>query len=167
MKIESIALGLLLLASCGESDDSGKKEYYSAVEAGGQNEEEYLEDNKESMSQAEKEMEEAAENTTSIKFEKMEHSFGKIKLESENDCEFKVTNTGKKPLVISNVDASCGCTTPQKPEKPIQPGKSDVIKVHFKPSSKSIEGKPVEKTITVTANTDPRITVLRINAIVE
>lgn len=167
MKIEFVALGLLLLVSCGESDDSGKKEYYSAVEAGGQNQKEYLDENAEELTQAEREMAEAAENTTTLKFEKMEHSFGKIKLESENDCEFKVTNTGKKPLLISNVDASCGCTTPQKPEKPIQPGKSDVIKVHFKPSSKSIEGKPVEKTVTVTANTDPRITVLRINAIVE
>jgi hypothetical protein len=80
---------------------------------------------------------------------------------------FEVSNTGNHPLVISDVQASCGCTTPQKPEKPIPPGKSDVIKVHFKPSSKSVDGKPVEKTITVTANTEPKITVIRINAIVE
>ena len=97
----------------------------------------------------------------------MVHEFGKIKLNSENDCVFEVSNTGNHPLVISDVQASCGCTTPQKPEKPIPPGKSDVIKVHFKPSSKSVDGKPVEKTITVTANTEPKITVIRINAIVE
>ena len=165
MKVQ-LGLCLVLLASCGESTDNSKKEYYSAIEATDANQEEYLNENEEGMTQAEKELEEANKNVTTLKFDKMLHSFGKIKLQSENDCEFKVTNTGKYPLTISDVQASCGCTTPQKPEKPIPPGKSDVIKVHFKPSSQSVDGQPLEKTITVTANTDPRLTIIKIQAVV-
>lgn len=167
MKAQLGLFCLLVLASCGESTDNSKKEFYSAVEATDANQKEYMDENEEGLTQAEKELEEANKNVTTLEFDKMTHSFGKIKLESENDCEFKVTNTGKTPLVISDVQASCGCTTPQKPEKPIAPGKSDVIKVHFKPASKSIDGKPLEKTITVTANTDPKITVIKLQAIVE
>lgn len=105
-------------------------------------------------------------NSTTLSFDKEVHDFGQIKLESENYCTFKVTNTGDKPLVIEDVQASCGCTTPEKPEGPIAPGKSDVIKVKFKPNSKSVDGKPVEKTITVTANTEEQISVVKIKGIV-
>lgn len=159
----------LLLVSCGGEKTSGKggDDYYSAIEATDANEEAYMDENSEGMDAAEKEMEEALKSSTTLEFDKMEHAFGKIKMDSENDCVFKVKNTGKTPLVISDVQASCGCTTPQKPEKPIPPGKSDVIKVHYKPNSKSVDGKPLEKTITVTANTEPRMTILRINAIVD
>lgn len=167
MKTQLGLLCLLLMASCGESTDNSKKEYYSAVEATDANQQDYMDNNKDGLTQAEKELEEASKNNTTLEFDKMMHNFGKIKLESENDCVFKVTNTGKNSLVISDVQASCGCTTPQKPEKPIAPGKSDVIKVHFKPASKSIDGKPLEKTITVTANTDPKITVIKLQAVVE
>lgn len=167
MKTQLGLLCLLLMVSCGESTDNSKKEYYSAVEATDANQQDYMDNNKDGLTQAEKELEEASKNNTTLEFDKMMHNFGKIKLESENDCVFKVTNTGKNSLVISDVQASCGCTTPQKPEKPIAPGKSDVIKVHFKPASKSIDGKPLEKTITVTANTDPKITVIKLQAIVE
>jgi Protein of unknown function (DUF1573) len=160
-----ILAGLALITSCGESDKSSTKgEVVSAIEAGGENEDAYLEEHKEEINAELKELEEEQKLLTTFKFDKEEHFFGKIKLESENDCEFKVTNTGKQPLIIENVQASCGCTTPQKPDKPIPPGKSDVIKVHFKPSS---SGKGIEKTVTVTANTDPRISVVKIKADVE
>ena len=165
MKIQFAFASLLLLASCGTDTEPKESEESSLVadEDGSKN----LNADLVKLDEAEQALEEAAKNTTSLKMDKMVHSFGKIKLESENDCVFTVTNTGKFPLAISDVQASCGCTTPEKPEKPIAPGKSDKIKVHFKPNSKSIDGKPVEKTITVTANTEPKITVIRINGIVE
>jgi len=166
MKIHFAFVALLLLASCAGNTENSTDNNSTSIEADPDGSKGINADLVE-LDKAEQELEAASKNTTSLKFEKMVHEFGKIKLNSENDCEFKVTNTGDYPLAISDVQASCGCTTPQKPEKPIAPGKSDVIKVHFKPSSKSIDGKPVEKTITVTANTQPKITVIRVNAIVE
>lgn len=106
------------------------------------------------------EEEKKEDQPTSMKFDKEVHDFGTIKLNSENTCEFRVTNTGKNPLIIYNTGASCGCTTPKKPEKPILPGQSDIIEVGFKPAS---EGD-VEKTVTVQANTEPRVQTVKIKA---
>ena len=75
------------------------------------------------------------------------------------------TYRGNKPLIISNVSASCGCTMPKKPEKPIAPGKSDVIEVVFK--SKPSMKNEIKKTITVTANTIKKIHKLEIRAFVK
>ena len=166
MKIHFVLAGLLFLASCGETSNNPAENSPESIVADPDGSKGLNEDLVE-LDKAEQELSEASKNTTSLEFKKMSHDFGKIKLSSENDCVFEVKNTGKFPLAISDVQASCGCTTPQKPEKPIAPGKTDVIKVHFKPSSKSVDGQPVEKTITVTANTDPKITVIRIKAIVE
>lgn len=155
------ATAIFLLTACSSNEQKSDSNLSSAIEAGGANDNAYLEENKEEIEAEMKALEEEQKTLTSLKFDKTEHYFGAIKLESENACEFVVTNTGKKPLIIENVQASCGCTTPKKPEKPIQPGKSDVIKVQFKPSS---EGNGVEKTVTVTANTEPKINVLKIKA---
>jgi hypothetical protein len=162
-----LATGWMLFGCGNASSNKNSGEVVSAIESGGENDASYMKENSAAMAEAEKELAEQAKSVTTLKLDKMEHDFGNIKLESENACEFKVTNTGSKPLLISDVQASCGCTTPQKPSGPIQPGKSDVIKVGFKPSSKSIDGKPISKTVTITANTDPRITVVTIKAIVE
>lgn len=104
-----------------------------------------------------------AASTTSMTIDKEIHDFGKVVEGVENHCTFKVTNTGDKPLVLSDVKASCGCTTPSKPEGPIAPGKSDKIEVGFKPNGRGVS----EKTITITANTDPRITVVKVKADVQ
>ena len=98
---------------------------------------------------------------TSITLDKIEHDFGKILTNSTHNCEFKITNSGKKVLVIHQVNASCGCTTPEKPEKPILPGESDVIKVSFKPSV--LQKNKTTKTITFIANTKEKIHELKIH----
>ena len=102
---------------------------------------------------------------TSLKFDKMKHDFGKVKEDTDNKTFFTVTNTGQNPLVIESVKASCGCTTPSKPEKPIAPGKSDKIEVVFHPKVGQL--KQQNKTIRVVANTDPSETVLNVGAFVE
>lgn len=102
---------------------------------------------------------------TSISFEKLIHDFGKVKPETDNRYKFKFTNTGKNPLIISDVKASCGCTTPYKPEKPILPGKSDYIDVNFHP--KASQSGDISKTITVESNIEGKISELQIKAIVE
>ena len=99
---------------------------------------------------------------TTMSFDKVDHDFGSIKEDTDNKVLFKVNNTGKHPLIISRVSASCGCTSPKKPTAPIAPGKSDVIEVVFHPTNST--QKEQTKTITVEANTDPQITILSIHA---
>lgn len=53
------------------------------------------------------------------------HDYGSIKEEVEVAVsEFEFTNTGKSPVVIQRVIASCGCTTPSYTREPVLPGKS-------------------------------------------
>jgi hypothetical protein len=87
-----------------------------------------------------------------MKFERETHDFGKIKAGDLVHYDFKFTNTGKSPLIITNATATCGCTKPEFPKTPIAPGASDVIKVTFNSTAKM---GLQDKQITVTANTNP------------
>lgn len=98
---------------------------------------------------------------TRIEFSKMEHDFGKIKQDSENTYEFSFKNTGKNPLIITSAKGSCGCTVPEYPTEPVQPGQSGKIKVKYSPGKQSGDQ---EKTVTIEANTDPVQTILKIKA---
>jgi hypothetical protein len=77
---------------------------------------------------------------------------GKVKEGTTVEVTFRFKNTGTKPLVITNVSASCGCTIPEKPEEPITPGEEGVIKAKF-----DSKGRPGVNTkeVYVTANTQP------------
>lgn len=103
-------------------------------------------------------------SATSIDFDKLKHDFGDVMPDSDNTTEFIVYNTGDKPLILDDVSASCGCTMPQKPEGPILPGESDVIKVTFHPKPGQVN--EIKKTITVTANTEKKVHMLEIRAFV-
>lgn len=70
---------------------------------------------------------------------------------------YRFKNTGTKPLVIVEASASCGCTVPQKPEKPVLPGETGFIKVVF--DSKGRVG-PAHKTVTVQSNAKPEFPTL-------
>jgi len=113
----------------------------------------------------EAQIQETQESLTTVEFNKMVHDFGDVKPEVENKTTFRLKNTGTKPLIVENVQASCGCTTPKKPEKPILPGQSDEIQVSFKsnPGQTGVQNKSV----TVTTNTAERVHVLEIRATVK
>ncbi|MDY6800239.1 MAG: DUF1573 domain-containing protein [Bacteroidota bacterium] len=66
-----------------------------------------------------------------IYFDKTTHDFGKIKYMGDGTCEFTFKNTGKEPLLLTNVRASCGCTTPTWPKEPIKKGKKGTITVKY------------------------------------
>jgi hypothetical protein len=87
-------------------------------------------------------------NAPEISFEKTVHDYGTIVQGSDGTCEFKFTNTGKEPLILSKPVSSCGCTVPTWPQEPILPGKSDVIKVTYNTNTVA----PINKTITVYSN---------------
>lgn len=101
---------------------------------------------------------------TSIKFEEMAYDFGDIEQNSTNPKTFTFTNTGDKPLIISDAKASCGCTVPHYTREPIAPGGTGKIDVIYKPG---MQANKQTKTVTITANTEPATTVLRISANVE
>jgi hypothetical protein len=92
------------------------------------------------------------QNGAGISFEKNSYDFGEIKEGEKVTHEFKFTNNGTIPLIISNATASCGCTVPEYPKEPIAPGESGVIKVIFNSAGKS---GMQHKVVTLTTNANP------------
>lgn len=74
--------------------------------------------------------------------------FGKIPQGKPVFHFFEVVNSGKTPMVISNIQTSCGCTTPEWSKEPIPPGESSKVKVGYNAAA---EGN-FEKVITLTYN---------------
>jgi hypothetical protein len=164
MKKRSFFIGLIILGgmtSACSSNTEKTEDNNLVMEVA--DDPETIKANEQALKELKKQQELEAASTTSMKIDKEIHDFGKVVEGVENHCTFTVTNTGDKPLVLSDVKASCGCTTPSKPDGPIAPGKSDKIEVGFKPNGKGVS----EKTITITANTDPRITVVKVKADVQ
>lgn len=67
----------------------------------------------------------------SISFDKTVFDYGKVAKGSDGHRYFVVKNTGDKPLVLTEVKPSCGCTTPEWSKDPIAPGKTAKIKVGY------------------------------------
>jgi len=93
-----------------------------------------------------------------IEFEKTVHNFGELKQHGDASTEFVFKNTGTEPLIISNAKGSCGCTVPEWPREPIQPGQEGSIKVKY--DSKRLG--PINKSVTITSNGSEQPKVIRI-----
>lgn len=99
-----------------------------------------------------------------ITFEKEKHDYGTIEQNGDGTCEFKFTNTGTAPLIISRAKGSCGCTVPSWPKEPIAPGKSSSISVKY--DTKRVG--PINKSVTITSNaTNAPTKVIRITGTVK
>jgi hypothetical protein len=85
-----------------------------------------------------------------ITFVKMEHDYGKLK-ESDGKASyrFEFTNTGKAPLVVTDVKASCGCTSNDWTKEPIMAGKKGFVSAVYDPKDRP---GPFNKTINVNSN---------------
>ncbi|MBQ3634767.1 MAG: DUF1573 domain-containing protein [Bacteroidales bacterium] len=93
-------------------------------------------------------------------FETDSHDFGDVQeKEGKVTYIFNYTNTGGSPLVLSQVQASCGCTTPEWTRTPVRPQEKGTIKVTFDPTGRP--GK-FSKTITVQSNAQQPVKTLRI-----
>lgn len=89
-------------------------------------------------------------NGAVISFEKKTHDFGDIFQGDKVEETFKFTNTGTEPLIITNVQVTCGCTTPKGwPRDPIMPGGKGEITVAFNSAGKS--GRQ-NKVVTIVSN---------------
>ncbi|WEK38025.1 MAG: DUF1573 domain-containing protein [Candidatus Pseudobacter hemicellulosilyticus] len=82
---------------------------------------------------------------TAVKFKEVTHDFGKIKQNAPVTFDFVFTNVSDKPVVIEAATASCGCTTPVKPEAPIAKGKTNKITAGFNAAALG----PFSKNITI------------------
>ena len=87
-------------------------------------------------------------NGNGLTFSTLSHDFGSISRGKPVTHVFELKNTGKLPLTVDNVQASCGCTTPEWNGEPIAPGASTGIRVGFNAAT---EGA-FSKTITVSYN---------------
>ena len=99
------------------------------------------------------------EDAAKIEFEEEVFDFGEIMEGDVVEHVFKFSNTGKNPLIINHAQGSCGCTVPEWPREPIAPGGSGEIKIKF--NSKGKQGEQ-NKTVTISANTIPNKTTIRI-----
>ena len=64
-------------------------------------------------------------------------NFGYLNSDDSASFKFRFSSTGKEPLIIRNVHASCGCTTPEWPQEKIMPGDSGIVEVTFHSKGKS------------------------------
>lgn len=99
-----------------------------------------------------------------ITFNKKSHDFGKLSRGESISYSFKFTNTGDADLLISDCDATCGCTVADYPKNPIKPGEVGYITVTFNSAGKYGQE---EQMVDVMANTQPSKSQLIIRAMVE
>jgi len=100
-----------------------------------------------------------------LKFTEQNHDYGLIKeVDGPAEYQFEFTNTTQAPITITNVRASCGCTTPGWTREPVLPGENGFIKVVYNPRNRP---GPFHKTLTVTTNGKESTIILRIQGKVE
>lgn len=87
-------------------------------------------------------------NAPVIKFEQQVIDYGTIEQGADGNRKFVFTNEGKEPLILTNVKASCGCTTPKWTRNPVAPGEKGEIMVHYDTKRMG----PFHKNITITSN---------------
>ncbi|MFN8144277.1 MAG: DUF1573 domain-containing protein [Bacteroidia bacterium] len=103
-------------------------------------------------------------NQASFKFETEEHNFGTITQGESVTYEFKFTNTGTEPLIISKAEGSCGCTVPIYPKEPIMRGQASAVKVTFNSTGKM---GVQDKTVTLTSNAKQNPMIIHMKGTVE
>lgn len=90
-----------------------------------------------------------------LAFNESQYDFGDIQQGDKVTHIFKFKNEGTTPLIISNVQTTCGCTVPEWPKEPIAPGKESQIKATFNSAGKM--GRQ-NKVITIHSNASEPIT---------
>lgn len=99
-------------------------------------------------------------NKARVAFEKLQHNFGTFKEEQGvQTVAFNFKNDGDVPLILNNVQASCGCTTPEWTREPVAPGAKGMIKVSYDPRNRP---GMFNKTIRVNSNAENTDVVLTI-----
>lgn len=119
-----------------------------------------------SNSEKDQKRQESVDNmpSTKIEFEDTKHDFGKLKEGVKVRHTYKFKNVGEHPLMISNIEVSCGCTAPEYSKHPVAPGEYGEITLEF--NSKNQKGS-VNKNAIVVSNASPERISIGFNAEVE
>ena len=105
---------------------------------------------------------------TTVKFDEKSYDFGKVMEGEIVEHDYHFTNTGDEPLILKKVKASCGCTVPTWPRKPIPPGGKGLIHAKFDTKRRGRPGgAPQNKRITVTGNIEGGNVVLTLKGLVD
>jgi len=96
-------------------------------------------------------------NRPILRFDNLEYNFGYIDEGDIVNHDFYFTNVGRTPAIITEATTSCGCTVPSFPKYPIRPGQREKISVVFDSKGRLLKQN---KSITITANTDPNYTTM-------
>lgn len=94
-----------------------------------------------------------------FKFESETHDFGKIPMGKPVTFDFKYTNVGEEPLIITKAEASCGCTVPKYTSTPLKKGETGIISVTFNAAAGP---SAFSKAVTLTSNAKTPVKVLYI-----
>jgi hypothetical protein len=100
--------------------------------------------------------------SATITFKETEHDFGNVEQDGNCVYQFEFKNTGKAPLIIQNVQTSCGCTVPEWSNEPIGKNKSGFIKVKY---NAHVAGN-FSKAINVYSNATDSVVGLKIRGVV-
>lgn len=98
------------------------------------------------------------EEKAEFKFEKETHDFGKIPQGKPVSVDFKFTNTGDEPLIITNIESVCGCTVPKYTNTPVLKGQTGTISVTYNAAALA----PFSKGLTIRSNAKTPIKVIYI-----
>jgi outer membrane murein-binding lipoprotein Lpp len=155
MNTAALAVILALGVSCNQKSDQDAK--IQALE----DKISQLETNNTAVSPVNAQSTQPADPATqgSFEFPEMEYDFGTIKEGEVIEHKFTFVNNGQAPLVISNITASCGCTSPDWSKAPVKPGEEGYVHVVFNSTSKSGAQAP---TVSIQANTNPTVTRLKL-----
>lgn len=105
-----------------------------------------------------------AQEGAKISFEDLVHDFGLIEEGPNATHEFIFTNTGTAPLVLTNVKASCGCTTPSWTKEPVLPGEEGKVLVSYSTAKRL---GAFNKSVSITTNAEVPLQVIYIKGNVE
>lgn len=98
-----------------------------------------------------------------FQFEKESHDYGNIPQNKPASYDFKFSNTGDAPIIISEVKPSCGCSVAEFTKTPIKPGESGTITVTYNAAAKG----PFTKQFTVKSNTKTPVKTLTVKGNVD
>lgn len=99
-----------------------------------------------------------------IAFESDAYDFGTAKEGDVIEHSFKFTNEGTEPVILAQVSASCGCTTPEYTSEPVLPGKTGKVNVSFNTAG---QVGVQQKIVTITSNAQNNVVTVQLKGTVE
>jgi len=106
----------------------------------------------------------AGPNAGKFRFSEETHDYGEVPEGPVAETDFVFKNVGKEPIVINEAHGSCGCTVPQWPQEPIQPGRKGTIHVAYATQGRT---GPINKDITINSNATQQPMILHITGSVK